>query len=166
MANLAGALYPPSMHVIAAITVQEKAAAVLLFSGIVAPALGIALRRWVRSWDAYGTGIFAILEEPHARRGRAPKQLDPAMQAAEVRQMLVAKAERQRRRGEPALDVEAEAERLLAKARTTPRARIDAELRGEVRQLVVRRNERRARQGLDPLDVAAETDRQLRDLAS
>ena len=148
-----------------AISVQAKAAAALLFSGVVAPALGIALRRYVNSWSTFGAGPFAILDRSPGHRSRAPHQLDPAMQAAEVRQMLIAKAERQRRRGAGELDVEAEATRLLTTPEPPAPARLDAELRAEIRGLVVVRNERRARQGLAPLDVTAETERQLGDLS-
>jgi hypothetical protein len=152
------------MHLFMAISVEEKAAAALLFSGVLAPALGFALKRYVNSWSTYGAGPFAILDRSPGRRSRAPDQLDPAMQAAEVRQMLIAKAERQRQRGAPAIDVEAEATRLLS-VEPPVSGRIDAELRAEVRGLVIVRNERRARQGLEPLDVAAETERQLSELS-
>ena len=87
------------------------------------------------------------------------------IQEQELRQMLEAKAYRQRARGEAPIDVEAELERLLAEAASTPApAAGDAELREEVRQLVVARNDRRRRQGKEPLDVDAEVARQLRDL--
>ncbi len=83
----------------------------------------------------------------------------------ELRQMLEAKAYRQRARGEQPVDVETELARLLAEAENTPApAANDAELREEVRQLVVARNDRRRRQGKEPLDVEAEVARQLRDL--
>ncbi len=83
----------------------------------------------------------------------------------ELRQMLDAKAYRQRARGETPIDVEAELERLLAEAESAPApAASDAGLRDEVRQLVVARNQRRERQGKEPLDVEAEVARQLRDL--
>jgi tRNA A37 N6-isopentenylltransferase MiaA len=91
--------------------------------------------------------------------------VDPAIQAAEVRQMLEAKSERRRQRGEPPLDVGAETARLLAAAEQPRGAEaIDAELRAEVRQLVVTRNHRRLREGLEPLDIEDETERQLTDL--
>lgn len=150
------------MDPLLAISALQKGAAVLLFTGVLAPLVGFVLKRAVGGWSSYGGGPFAILNEAPARRSGGPAQpVDPAIQAAEVRQMLAAKAERQRQRGEPALDVEAEAERLLAAAGEVPGA--DEELRAEVRQLVVMRNERRRRQGLEPLDVEAETDRQLAD---
>lgn len=147
-----------------AISVEEKAAAALLFSGVLAPALGFALKRYINRWSTFGAGPFAILNGSQARRTHGPHQLDPAMQAAEVRQMLIAKAERQRRRGAAELNVEAEASRLLSTPEPPAPARLDAELRAEIRQLVIVRNERRARQGLDPLDVVAETERQLDNL--
>jgi hypothetical protein len=111
-----------------------------------------------------GGGPFAILNEPPRKRAGGEAPVDPAIQAAEVRQMLEAKSERRRQRGEAPLDVEAEAERLLAAAEQ-PRGKdaIDAELQAEVRPLDVARNDRRLREGLEPLDVEAETQRQLAD---
>jgi hypothetical protein len=149
-----------------AMSAVQKGAAVLVFTGLLAPLIGFALKRAIGGWGAYGGGPFAILREEPARRSSAPQPpVDPAIQAAEVRQMLAAKAERQRRRGEDVLDVEAETERLLANAAAAagPVA-ADEELRAEVRQLVVIRNERRRREGLEPLDVEAETEREIADL--
>jgi hypothetical protein len=143
-----------------ALSVEGKAAAVLIFTGIVAPAIGLGLKVMTRGWDGYGGGPFAIHHDPPGR-GAAPPEVDPAIQAAEVRQMLEAKAARRRERGEPAVDVEAESARLLAAATDGAPAAHDEELRTEVRQLVIARNERRRRAGLEPLDVVAETDRQL-----
>jgi len=82
----------------------------------------------------------------------------------EIRQMLSARSERLVRRGEPALDVDAELTRLLAHEQAP--ATHDAGLVAEVRQLVVARNERRIRQGLQPLDVDAEVTRTLAELES
>jgi hypothetical protein len=144
--------------------VETTAVAVLVFTGVVAPLIGLGLWKLTGGRDAYGGGAFAILRDAPRRRG--PRgEVDPAIQAAEVRQMLAAKAERQKVRGEPVLDVEAESVRLLAAADESPSPARDEELRAEVRQLVVARNERRRRAGLEPLDVAAETERQLADLA-
>jgi hypothetical protein len=151
-----------------AISPTDQSILVLLFTGVAAPIAGLLLRRIGDSWDSIGKGPFAIEQEPpspSARSGRAPRPVDPAIQAAEVRQMLRAKSERRERRGEPSLDVEAEATRLLVatEAGIGADASRDAELRGEVRQLVIVRNERRMRRGLKPLDVEAEVERQLTD---
>jgi hypothetical protein len=134
-------------------------------SGIAAPAAGILFRRVAGGWDSVGKGAFAIEQQLPLPRylARPAAPVDPAIQAAEVRQMLEAKSERRMRRGEAPLDVDAETTRLLATPGETPSARVaqDAELRAEVRQLIVSRNERRMRKGLAPLDVEAETERQL-----
>jgi hypothetical protein len=159
-----GGVYPPSMGLVLAISVGAKAAAVLLFAFVVAPAIGFGLKRLTGGWDSYGGGAFSILQEPRGREEGGSASVDPAVQAAEVRQMLAAKAARQEERGEDVLDVEAESARLLAAEAEAAPAAHDGELRAEVRQLVVARNERRARQGLAPLDVEAETERQLADL--
>jgi hypothetical protein len=148
-----------------ALSVGVKAAAVLIFTGIVAPLVGLGLKRVTGGWDAYGGGAFAILRDQPQKKGAPPRPTDPAIQAAEVRQMLEAKAARREERGEPTLDVEAESARLLAAASEHAPAAHDEELRAEVRQLVIARNERRRRAGLEPLDVEAETERQLADLA-
>jgi hypothetical protein len=81
----------------------------------------------------------------------------------EIRQMLHARSERMVRRGEPALDVDAELARLLEPTQSVDRGH-DAALVAEVRQLVQARNERRARQGLDELDVDTEVTRTLQEL--
>jgi hypothetical protein len=85
----------------------------------------------------------------------------PAEQEREVRQMLSARSERLVRRGEPALDIDAEVARLLAPAEGPGR---DAALIAEVRQMVLARNERRQRKGEAPLDVDAEIARTLDEL--
>jgi hypothetical protein len=92
-------------------------------------------------------------------RREPPQPSSGAEAQEEIRQMLEAKSQRRRARGEPELDVEAELAQL-----TRPAAGSDPALREEVRQLVVARNERRLRQGQDPLDVEAEVERQLRAL--
>jgi hypothetical protein len=147
-----------------ALSVGVKAAAVLIFTGIVAPLIGLGLKRLTGGWDSYGGGTFAILKDQPESKGAPPRSTDPAIQAAEVRQLLEAKAARQEERGEPTLDVEAESARLLAAAAEHTPVAHDDELRAEVRQLVIARNERRRRAGLPPLDVAAETERQLAEL--
>ena len=147
-----------------ALSALQKGAAVLVFTGVAAPLVGLLLKRVGGDWETMGGGPFAILDQRPQKRVAGGQPVDPAVQAAEVRQMLEAKSERRRQRGEAPLDVEAEAERLLAAAEQ-PRGKdaIDAELQAEVRQLVVARNERRLREGLEPLDVEAETERQLAD---
>jgi hypothetical protein len=144
------------------ISVGQKCLAVLLFTGVAAPIAGLLFRHVSGSWDSIGKGPFAIEQElPPMRPSPEPAPVDRAAQELEVRQMLEAKAERLRRRGEAPIDVEAEAKRLLDDGgRPTGH---DAQLRAEVRQLVVARNERRRRQGVEPLDVEAETERQLAD---
>jgi hypothetical protein len=150
-----------------AVTALQKGGLLLVFTGVAAPLMGLLLKRVGGGWERMGGGPFAILNEAPRRRASdgGADRVDPAIQAAEVRQMLEAKSLRRQERGEAPLDVEAETERLLAAAER-PRAEdaIDAELRAEVRQLVVARNERRLREGREPLDVEAETEKQLADL--
>lgn len=152
------------MELALALTATQKGAVLLAISGIAAPVAGYLFHRSAASWRSFGQGPFAIDSEVLPSPRGAPAPIDPAMRAAEVRQMLAAKAERQRQRGEQPLDVEAETERLLADAdRPRGQEAIDAELRAEVRQLVVARNERLMREGRQPLDVEAETEKQLAD---
>jgi hypothetical protein len=86
---------------------------------------------------------------------------DSAEREREIRQLLGARSERMVRRGQPALDIDAEVAKLLAPAQTAER---EPALLEEVRQLVLARNERRARKGLEPLDVDAEVERTLQEL--
>jgi hypothetical protein len=154
------------MDVALALTATQKGAILLAISVIAAPIAGYLFHRSAAAWRSFGQGPFSIVTEPggSSRPGSPPALVDPAIQAAEVRQMLEAKSERRRRRGEAPLDVEAETRRLLAEAERPSREEaMAAELRAEIRQLVVARNDRRLRQGLQPLDVEAETERQLAD---
>ena len=91
------------MGAVLAIAVSTKATAVLVFTGVVAPLIGLGLWKLTGGRDAYGGGAFAILRDGAARRRDPRGEVDPAIQAAEVRQMLAAKAERQKVRGEPVL---------------------------------------------------------------
>jgi hypothetical protein len=154
------------MDVPVALTALQKGGILLGFTGVAAPLIGLLLKRVGGGWETMGGGPFSILSDSPRKRGTsaAAQHVDPAIQAAEVRQMLEAKSERRKQRGEAPLDVEAETERLLAAAEQ-PRgeAAMDAELRAEVHQLVIARNERRMREGLEPLDVEAETEKQLAD---
>ena len=97
---------------------------------------------------------------PQAQEGPATR----AEQEEEIRQMLRARSERLVRRGEPALDIDAELARLLAPAAGGGAATSDTGLVEEVRQLVLARNERRVRKGLEPLDVETEVSRTLDEL--
>jgi hypothetical protein len=133
---------------------MESAFAIVLFVvvGVAAVAAVWALVTSGGSYDQIGGGRMSL-----------DRQATPAEREAEIRQMLEAKAYRQRARGETPLDVEAELSKLLAdQPSMTPGA--DAGLAEEVRQLVVARNERRIRQGKEPLDVDEEVNRQLREL--
>jgi hypothetical protein len=96
------------------------------------------------------------LTDSDAERGSAARE-------DEIRQLLEAKAYRQRARGEKPVDVPAELNRLMTEGPPVP-AGTDPQLAVEVRQLVVARNERRVRQGKEPLDVEQEVQRQLREL--
>ncbi len=114
-------------------------------------------------YDQIGQG--GISREDDAPGGGG-QQLDTtaarAEQEEEIRQMLGARNERLLRRGEPALDVDAEVSRLLDAA-TQARSH-DPGLEEEVRQLVIARNERRRRQGLEEVDVDGEVARALQEL--
>jgi hypothetical protein len=92
--------------------------------------------------------------------------MNPEFQRAEreqeIRQMLQARSERRERRGEPALDVDAEVAQLMAAQ--PAQTGHDPGIAEEVLQLVVARNERRERQGLEPLDIEAEVQRTLAEL--
>lgn len=107
-----------------AMSATEKGAVVLLVTGVVAPLIGLLLRRVSGGWDEIGRGPFSMQHEPQAARrpaAAAPgltgfaeeEPVDREAQKAEVRQMLEAKAERQRRQGDDPIDVEAEVRRLL-----------------------------------------------------
>jgi hypothetical protein len=113
-------------------------------------------------YDQIGQGGISREDSP----GAGGQQLDSAAaraeQEEEIRQMLGARNERLLRRGEPALDVDAEVARLL---QATPQPKNHYATRGEeVRQLVIARNERRLRQGLEELDVEGEVARTLAEL--
>lgn len=130
---------------------------------IVIPIAAIAFAGAGAVYKEIGKGAFAMDHD----RGGSEKTLDAqasrAVERAEIRQMLEAKAYRQRTRGEEPLDVEEEMQRLLAPKRNL---NLDPSLVDEVRQLVLARNKRRIRQGKEPLDVDEEIARQLSDLES
>ena len=115
--------------------------------------------------DQVGKGQFSVEYESDlpSKITDSDAEAVPAAREDEIRQLLEAKAYRQRTRGEKPVDVTAELNRLLTEAPAVP-AGTDPQLAAEVRQLVVARNERRARQGKEPLDVEQEVERQLREL--
>lgn len=106
--------------------------------------------------------------DPYRRIGRGG-DMEPAGERGddrelEIRQMLVARNARRQRRGEQALDVDAELERLLRGGGDGEAD--DPALVAEVRALVVARNARRQRRGEQPLDVEAEVQAELRRVRS
>jgi hypothetical protein len=116
-----------------------------------------------KAWDEYGENH--LVRDSDA--SRAPVIGSPGAQAerdVEIRQLLSARNERRRRRGEPPIDVERELARLTAPHHDSV-PQFDAALRAEIRDLVVARNHRRARTGQPPLDVDAEVERQIADLS-
>ena len=118
------------------------------------------------AFKSIGTGGLAVEFEsdmPQGMRDSGAEGEPAGAQEDELRQMLEAKAYRQRARGESPLDVEAELAGLLAE-RSPGSPGADPGLAEEVRQLVVARNERRVRQGKEPLDVDQEVERQLQEL--
>jgi hypothetical protein len=128
--------------------------AVVIVAAIVA-ALTFAISR--RAYDDIGRGAFAMRDE-------VPKPAPPPSSPAalrerdeEIRQMVEARNEHRKRKGQPPVDVESEIRRLTAPT-------VDPGLREEIRQLVVARNERRQRRGQPPLDVDAEVERQIAEL--
>jgi hypothetical protein len=138
-------------------------AAITLF---ILPIAAFTFARSGAAWEDIGKGRFGLMHSmpPPRIAGPSPK-IDPAIQAAEARQMLEAKSYRRLRRGEAALDVEAEVAALLDPKQSVKSGKpgLDQKLRAEVRELVVARNERRMRGGKEPLDVEAEVERQVAD---
>jgi hypothetical protein len=127
--------------------------------------LFVVTRRTDNLYDHIGQG--GLSNEGDEGGLMAPPADSPAATAEreeEIRQMLTARSERLVRRGEPALDIDAELARLLAPAGQTAAPDSDKGLAEEVRQLVVARNERRVRKGLEPLEVEAEVARTLAEL--
>ncbi len=145
-------------------TAVSNGEVIMIVVAIAAPIAAIAFAGAGAVYREIGKGAFAM---DHERKDSAGADLSSAAgraeQQAELRQMLEAKAYRQRQRGERPIDVEAELVRINA-PRGGGALGSDPELLAEVRQLVIARNERRLRRGEAPLDVAAETERQLRDL--
>jgi hypothetical protein len=141
----------------------DNGAVLIVISLLAVPFAALTFSRAGEVYRAIDRGTLTLGRElPLPRYLRPPaRAVDPAIQAAEVRQMLTAKSEHRQRRGGDPLDVEVEAERLLGAPATDTTQK--ALLRTEVRNLVIARNERRMRRGVEPLNVEAETERQLED---
>lgn len=130
---------------------------------IVAVAFPLAAISFAGAGSVYkeiGKGDFAMDHTPMGDPGGSRGE---EIRVDEIRQLLEAKAYRQKARGEEPIDVDAEVEALLSQQ---PVPGSDPELVQEVRQLVTARNARRLRQGKEPLDIEAEVKRQLSELES
>jgi hypothetical protein len=142
----------------------DNGSVLMLITLVVIPIAGVAFARAGAAWRGIGnSGRFTIDPDmPQRRPLELISPVDPAVQEAEARQMIEAKAYRRKRRGEDPIDIESEVRRALDLAPERPT--LSEELRGEVRQMVEARNERRMRRGQEPLDVEAEIERQVADL--
>jgi hypothetical protein len=164
---------------IAVVAFIESAAGFVVFGAVafslVMSILFLSTRGSESAYDRIGAGGISRESEYDAGHtlaggqgsvsGAASSPQADAERELEIRQMLAARSERRVRRGEPAIDVDAELARLLAGPSPDERsAKHDPDLVAEVRQLVVARNERRVRQGQEPLDVDAEVARTLAEL--
>jgi hypothetical protein len=113
--------------------------------------------------ESIGKDGFAPPPEPFGPPPGSP--LDQQQRGEEIRQMLQARSERQVRKGDQPLDIEAEIALLEGAGGAGAGAREhDPQLVEEVRQLVTARNERRKRAGEQPLDVETEVRRTLEEL--
>jgi hypothetical protein len=133
---------------------------------VIAPLAAILFAGAFGLLDQLGRGGLFVDERPQRP---APVPNSPAALAereTDIRQLVQARSDRRIARGQGALDVDAEVDRLmeLDPSVQPEQDQQDAALRAEVRQLVIARNERRAARGQPSLDVEAEVDRQLRDL--
>ncbi len=142
----------------------DNGSVLVLITLVVVPIAGVAFARAGGAWRKIGnSGRFAIDPDiPQRRPLELISPVDPAVQEAEARQMIEAKAYRRQRRGEEPIDIESEVQQALDLAPQRPT--LSEELRAEVRQMVEARNERRMRRGEEPLDVEAEIERQVADL--
>jgi hypothetical protein len=116
------------------------------------------------AFSRIGKGDLAMDHDLPQSPGAGGAPVSSAVREEEIRQMVEASSYRRQARGEEALDVDAEVNRLLASEGGTGSLGQDEGLREEVEQLVIARNERRQRQGKEPLDVEQEVERQLREL--
>src|SRR3954468_3945674 len=109
------AVYPCLMPSTLAAVGIDSGTVLMLIALAAIPFAAFSFSRAEEAYRSIGKGALAIDDDlPVPRYMRRPQQsLDPAMQAAEVRQMLEAKASRLQRRGEAPIDVAAETTRLL-----------------------------------------------------
>ena len=133
----------------------------LIVTLLSAPLAAIAFLGAGQVYREIGKGDFAMDRDSDLAGADPGTTAARVVQEAEIRQLLEAKAFRQRERGETPIDVEAELARLNAPAVSVE---ADPALIEEVRQLVVARNHRRLKRGEEPLEVEAEIERQLRQL--
>jgi hypothetical protein len=134
---------------------------------VIAPVAAVLFAGAFGILDQLGRGGLFVDDRPARPEPVANSPAAIAERRDDIRQLVQARNDRRRARGESGLDVDAEVERLmeLDPSAAPEEDQQDAALRAEVRQLVLARNERRADRGEEPLDVEAEVDRQLRDLA-
>jgi hypothetical protein len=154
MGHTVGKVDTGLLVVVVVVSVGSLIAAVVAFAGT------------GKVYDQLGKGAFEL--DRDSERPSGPPMDSPAARAeaaAEIRQLVEAKAARRAARGEAPLDVEAEIA-ALTNTVDSRRSTVDASLREEVRQLVEARNARRVAKGQEPLDVEAEVERQLRDLGT
>jgi hypothetical protein len=133
---------------------------------VVAPLAAVLFAGAFGVLDQLGRGGLFVDERPPVPGPVPNSPAAIAEREEDIRQLVTARSDRRRARGEGPLDVDAEVRRLME---LDPSAQPEEEqqkaaLRAEVRQLVIARNERRAARGETPLDVEAEVDRQLREL--
>ena len=146
-------------------TALSNGEAILVIVLIAIPVAALSFLGAGAAFKQIGKGPLSIEQEMPQKHGGAPAPISAELREAEVRQLLEGKAYRQRQRGEPQLDVEAELQRLMADERPPGRGlRADTQLVAEVRELVEASNARRIRMGREPLDVDAEVERQLDEL--
>lgn len=107
------------------------------------------------TWEEYGKSrLLMDHDQPVLATAAALLERD-----IEIRQLLEARNEWRRRRGEALLDVETELHRLSS-------LQVDSALQAEIRELVIARNHRRMRAGKPPLDVEAEVRNQIAQLTT
>lgn len=132
----------------------------LIVTALSAVAAIITLIRSGKQWEELGRDRLVMDRESAQVSGHQLATSPAALRERdeEIRDLLEARNERRRRRGESPVDVEAELRRL-----TGPQ--IDEGIRAEIRDLVIARNHRRARAGKPALDVEAEIEREIAQLS-